>query len=76
LVGQIYNYTITKDANGLSWQFTDNNIITQLPETFEGNFLIAMTHVPLEDNYYARRLTKNMSYLTQKRDNKKIECQD
>jgi len=54
LVGQIDNYTITNNADGPSWEFTDDNIETQLPDTFEGDFLIAMTHVPLEDNYYAR----------------------
>lgn len=48
IVGQIDNYTITNNADGLSWEFTDNNIESQLPNSFEGDFLIAMTHVPLE----------------------------
>ena len=62
--GQIDNYTITNNADGLSWEFTDDNIESQLPDTFEGDFLIAMTHVPLEDNYYARRFTDNRICMT------------
>lgn len=64
IVGQIDNYTITNNADGLRWEFTDNNIEPQLPDIFEEDFLIAMTHVPLEDNYYARRFTGNRIYMT------------
>ena len=64
IVGQIDNYTITNNADGPRWEFTDENIETQLPETFEGDFLIAMTHVPLEDNYYARRFTNGRICMT------------
>jgi hypothetical protein len=64
LVGQIDNYTITNNADGLNWEFSDDNIENQLPENFEGDFLIAMTHVPLEDNYYARRFTNNRICMT------------
>jgi hypothetical protein len=62
--GQIDNYTITNNADGHSWEFTDDNIESQLPKTFEGDFLIAMTHVPLEKNYYARRFTNNRICIT------------
>ena len=64
LVGSIDNYTITNNADGLSWEFTDDNIETQLPTNFDGDFLIAMTHVPLEDNYYARRFSDNRICMT------------
>lgn len=64
IVGQIDHLTITNNSDGHSWEFTDDNIITQLPEKFEGDFLIAMTHVPLEDNYYARRFSNNRICMT------------
>ena len=64
LVGQIDNYTITNNADGLSWEFSDDNIENQLPNSFEGDFLVAMTHVPLEDNYYARQFTNNRICMT------------
>lgn len=64
IVGQIDNYTITNNADGLSWEFTDENIESQLPVNFEGDLLIAMTHVPLENNYYARRFTNNTICMT------------
>jgi len=61
---QIDHYTITNNADGESWEFTDENILSQLPDTFNGDFLIAMTHVPLENNYYARRFSKNRICMT------------
>jgi hypothetical protein len=64
IVGQIDNYSIINNADGLSWEFSDENIVEQLPETFDGDFLIGMTHVPLEDNYYARRFTNNRICMT------------
>lgn len=64
IVGQIDSYTITNNADGASWEFMDNNIGALLPERFEGDFLIAMTHVPLEGNYYVRRLNNNRICMT------------
>lgn len=64
IVGQIDNYTITNNSDGLSWEFTDENIESQLPTNFEGDLLIAMTHVPMEGNYYARRFTGNRICMT------------
>lgn len=64
IVGQIDNYTIINNADGLSWEFSDDNIKEQLPKKFDGDFLIAMTHVPLENNYYARRFTNNRICMT------------
>ncbi|MFA6126360.1 MAG: hypothetical protein WC699_03555 [Bacteroidales bacterium] len=36
--GPIDNYTITNNADGLNWEFTDDNILSQLPVTFDGDF--------------------------------------
>ncbi|MGN4145795.1 hypothetical protein [Flavobacterium johnsoniae] len=64
IVGQIDNYSIVNNADGLSWEFSDENIEEQLPENYDGDFLIAMTHVPLENNYYARRFANNRICMT------------
>src|SRR5690606_17916517 len=64
ICGPIDNYTITNNSDGPSWEFTDENIEKQLPLSFEEDFLIAMTHVKLEDNYYARRFANNRICMT------------
>ena len=64
IVGPIDHYTITNNSDGKNWEYTDQNIEKMLPVNLTGDFLIAMTHVPLEDNYYARRLSKNRICMT------------
>ncbi len=64
LDSSIDNYPITNNADGENWEFTDDNILKLLPGNFEGNFLLAMTHVPLENNYYARRFSDNRICMT------------
>lgn len=58
------NYTITKDSDGDDWEFLDKSIESLLPQTFDGNFLVAITNVPLQDNYYSRRLSGNRVCMT------------
>ena len=57
-------YSIEDDADGEDWEFSDQNILKHLPEDFDQDILIAMTHVPLEGNYYARRFPKNRVCMT------------
>lgn len=64
IVPPIDSYTITADSDGDNWQFTDENILKQLPETFDGDILIAVTNVPIELNYFARRFSKNRICMT------------
>lgn len=59
VVGDIENYSLTRDSDGYEWEFTDASFEQVLPEEFLGNFLIAIVNVPLEDNWYSRRLSKN-----------------
>jgi hypothetical protein len=64
IVGDIENYSLTNDSDGHSWEFTDTNIEQLLPEIFSGSFLIAIVNVPLELNWYSRRLSKNRVVFT------------
>jgi len=59
VVGDIENYSLTRDSDGYEWEFTDANLEQVLPEQFSGDFLIAIVNVPLEDNWYSRRLSNN-----------------
>ncbi|PHR62616.1 MAG: hypothetical protein COA47_03460 [Robiginitomaculum sp.] len=57
--GDINTYTLPTDSDGPSWEFTDKNLERVLPNDFEGEFLIAIVNVPLELNWYSRRLSNN-----------------
>lgn len=59
VAGDIENYSLTIDSDGNEWEFTDTKLQEVLPEQFRGDFLIAIVNVPLEDNWYSRRLSNN-----------------
>ena len=62
--GEIENYSLTKDSDGADWEFSDISLADLLPEQFDGDFLIAIVNVPLELNWYTRRLSKNRVVFT------------
>ena len=64
VVSPIENYTINKNSDGDNWEFSDSNLTSQLPQTFDGDFLIAVVNVPLEMNWYSRRLDSNRVVFT------------
>jgi hypothetical protein len=64
LIRPIDYYSITKDSDGPYWQFSDQCIDSQLPDSFDGDILIAVTNVPIQNNYYARRVSNNRICLT------------
>lgn len=59
VAGEIQSYALTEDSDGDDWQFTDHNLEKLLPSSFDGDFLIAIVNVPIEHNYYSRRLSGN-----------------
>ncbi|PIF71269.1 hypothetical protein [Flavobacterium sp. 2] len=58
-IENVLNVPITTNADGEDWDYSDDNIKNLLPEVYSGDFLLAITHIPLEDNYYARRFDNN-----------------
>jgi hypothetical protein len=64
VIGDIENYSLTKDSDGNGWEFTDASLEEVLPEHFPGDFLIAIVNVPLECNWYSRRLSNNRVVFT------------
>jgi hypothetical protein len=59
IIKPLNTYTITTDSDGPEWEFTDENIQEQLPTDFDADILIAITNVPIENNYFARRYPGN-----------------
>ncbi len=59
IVNEIESYSLNCDSDGYAWEFTDEALEKVLPTKFNGEFLIAIVNVPIEDNWYSRRLTSN-----------------
>ena len=64
ITDDIESYMLSKDSDGPGWEFTDDNLGEILPDNFQGEFLVAIVNVPLEDNWYTRRLHKNRLVFT------------
>ena len=59
IVDKIESYSLSGDSDGPDWQFTDEGLEKLLPSKFNGEFLIAIVNVPIELNWYSRRLSSN-----------------
>ncbi|HEY8098428.1 MAG TPA: hypothetical protein VIE65_20385 [Methylobacter sp.] len=55
----IDSYSLNCDSDGHGWEYTDDALENVLPKNFNGEFLIAIVNVPLELNWYSRRLSAN-----------------
>lgn len=65
IIGHIDHYELRCDSDTDMWRYSDKHISQQLPEMRnEADFLIAILNVPLEDNWYSRRLGYNKIALT------------
>ena len=59
IVDEIESYSLTCDSDGYGWAFTDEALEEVLPNKFNSDFLIAIVNVPIELNWYSRRLSAN-----------------
>lgn len=64
IAGEIESYSLTKDSDGYGWTFTDASLEEVLPVSFRGDYLIAIVNVPIELNWYSRRLSNNRVVFT------------
>ncbi len=64
VVGDIESYSLTEDSDGTDWEYTDSKLEKVLPSNFDGELLIAIINVPIEQNYYSRRLSDNRIVFT------------
>ena len=60
----INSFNIIGDSDGAEWEFLDVNIEKQLPQRDNADLLLAVTNVPLQDSYFARRFTDNRICMT------------
>ncbi|MDP1666808.1 MAG: hypothetical protein Q8L79_16995 [Methylobacter sp.] len=64
LAGGIENFALRCDADSDGWVFSDSLLKAQLSKNFDADFLIAIVNVPIEDNWYSRRLGDNQIVFT------------
>lgn len=64
VVEDIDNYSLRCDSDGFDWEFSDSAVKGQLPNQFNADFMIAIVNVPIEDNWYSRRLGNNQVVFT------------
>ncbi len=64
-ITEVALYNINGDSDGLNWEYLDENIErNQLPSRGDANVLLAVTNVPLQSSYYARRFSDNRICMT------------
>lgn len=64
LVGGIDSFDLRSDSDGPSWEFSDDLLREQLPAHEGADFLLAIVNVPIEANWYSRRLGNNQIVFT------------
>ncbi len=64
VVEDIDDFSLRCDSDGYSWEFSDQLVQDQLPKEFNADFMIAIVNVPIEDNWYSRRLGNNQVVFT------------
>jgi len=64
IVKPINTVAIVGNSDGDRWEFLDKNINEQLPDRDGADVLLAVTNVPLQHNYYIRRLADNKACMT------------
>jgi len=64
IAGDIESYTLNRDSDIDGWGFSDAALEGEVPKNFDGDIFIAITSVPLELNWYTRRLSSNRLVFT------------
>jgi hypothetical protein len=64
IVKPINTFNLTNNSDGDSWEFLDENIQQQLPPRDGSDVLLAVTNVPLENDWFVRRFSDNRVCMT------------
>ncbi len=60
----IDNLALRCNSDSYDWAFSDDLVKKQMPELNGADYMIAIVNVPLEDNWYSRRLGNNQIVFT------------
>jgi hypothetical protein len=64
IVGDIEDYHFNNNSDTMEWRYSDEILAKELPNQYEGDFFVGITYVPIEDNFYVRRLSNNRLILS------------
>ncbi|WP_068453314.1 MULTISPECIES: hypothetical protein [unclassified Oleiphilus] len=64
VIEKIDNHELRCNSDGFDWEFSDHLVREQMPKLNGADFMIAIVNVPLEDNWYSRRLGGNQVIFT------------
>ena len=64
LSGEVENFALRCDSDSEDWAFSDPLLKAKLPMLTGSDFLIAIVNVPIQDNWYSRRLGDNQIVFT------------
>jgi len=64
IIDEIEEYYFSENANTPSWGYSDSVLEKELPQNTDADFFIGITYVPIENNYYSRRLSSNRIVLS------------
>jgi hypothetical protein len=56
LVDGVPSFALTQQSDGPDWEYSDEALSKDLPSLVNADCQVALVNVPLEDNYYVRRL--------------------
>lgn len=62
--GNIEGFNLRTDSDTSDWGYSDKNISTQIPKKGNEEILVVLVSVPLENNYYTRRINNNTVIFT------------
>lgn len=63
-IGEAENFSLSCDSDSAGWVFSDFLLKKQIPSVGNADFVLALVNVPIEDNYYSRRLGDNKIVFT------------
>ncbi|MBC8488631.1 MAG: hypothetical protein H8D45_21615 [Bacteroidetes bacterium] len=64
IVDDFKKYHINAKSDTVNWGYSDSLLEKELPIISDADIFIGITYVPIEHNYYARRLNKNRVILS------------
>lgn len=60
----VESFQLNEDALGSDWEYLDSQLEKYIPHQVDGGFLVIFLNVPLQHNWYVRRLSKNRVLFT------------
>ncbi|MEW6562495.1 MAG: hypothetical protein AB1400_04605 [Pseudomonadota bacterium] len=63
-ISSIKEIAVLPNAEGENWEYTDKQLSTLISHNNDGDITVAITNVPLENNFFLRRLSNNVCVLS------------